>query len=110
MNDLLKEMEADFEANIASNVEKLDQGELGSVASIARQIRDKEITVSDLEAKLKREKKELLKLTDEDLPTVFAEMGLSELTLDDGSKIKIKPTYGGSIPVYQRPAAYEWLR
>ena len=83
MNDLLKEMEADFEANIASNVEKLDQGELGSVASIARQIRDKEITVSDLEAKLKREKKELLKLTDEDLPTVFAEMGLSELTLDD---------------------------
>mgnify|MGYP003651584167 FL=1 len=110
MNDLLKEMEADFEANIASNVEKLDQGELGSVASIARQIRDKEITVSDLEAKLKREKKELLKLTDEDLPTVFAEMGLSELTLDDGSKIKIKPTYGGSIPVDQRPAAYEWLR
>ena len=110
MNDLLNDMEADFEANVASNIEKMDQGELGSVASIARQIRDKESTVSDLEATLKREKKALLKLTDEDLPTVFAEMGLSELTLDDGSKIKINPTYGGSIPVDQRPAAYEWLR
>lgn len=110
MSDLMSEMEADFEANLASNVEKLDQGELGTVASIARKIRDKELTIADMEAQLKREKHELLKLTDEDLPTVFAEMGLSELTLDDGSKVKIKPTYGASIPVDQRPAAYEWLR
>ncbi len=102
MSDLLSQMEEDFESTVASSVEKIDQGELGNVASIARRIRDKEERVSQLEQELKQEKHELLKLTDEDLPTVFAEMGLSKLSLDDGSTVEIKQTYGASIPVAER--------
>jgi hypothetical protein len=30
--------------------------------------------------------------------------------LDDGSQIDVKPTYGASILVDNRPKAYEWLR
>ena len=110
MSDLLSQMEEDFESTVASSVEKIDQGELGNVASIARRIRDKEERVAELELQLKQEKRELLKLTDEDLPTVFAEMGLSKLALDDGSTVEIKQTYGASIPVAERERAYEWLR
>ena len=33
-----------------------------------------------------------------------------EFTLLDGSKVTIKPQYGASIKVDNRPAAYEWLR
>ena len=53
---------------------KIDQQGLTSVAALARTIRDKEATISDLEQRLKDEKKELLKLTDEEMPAMLAEM------------------------------------
>jgi hypothetical protein len=59
---------------------------------------------------LKEKKKSLLKLTDEDLPSVLAEMGISSFSLDDGSTVDVKNTYGASILVDNRPKAYDWLR
>jgi len=109
-DDLTKLMEQDFEETLASSVEKVDQQGLTSVASLARQIRDKEETISRLEETLKEEKKTLLKLTDEEMPAMLAEIGISSFSLDDGSTVEVKQTYGASILVDNRPAAYEWLR
>jgi hypothetical protein len=110
MSDIFEQMEQDFEESLATSVEKLDQGDLTTVAGMARAIRDKEKAINDLEQKLKDEKKALLKMTDEDLPTMLAEIGLSSMKLDDGSEVTVKQTYGASILVDNRPAAYEWLR
>jgi|TARA_X000000950_G_scaffold154810_1_gene189929 hypothetical protein len=110
MSDIFEQMEQDFEDSLATSVEKLDQGDLTTVAGMARAIRDKEKAVNDLERKLKDEKKALLKMTDEDLPTMLAEIGLSSMKLDDGSEVTVKQTYGASILVDNRPAAYDWLR
>jgi len=110
MSDIFDQMEADFEQSLANSVEKLDQGDLTTVAGVARAIRDKEQEISVLEQKLKDEKKALLKLTDEELPTMLAEIGLTSMKLDDGSEVTVKPTYGASILVDNRPAAYDWLR
>ena len=109
-DDLTKLMEQDFEETLASSVEKVDQQGLTSVAALARQIRDKEETISRLEETLKEEKKTLLKLTDEEMPAMLAEIGISSFSLDDGSTVEVKQTYGASILVDNRPAAYEWLR
>lgn len=102
--------EDDFEKEFASNLEKADGGVLKTVSELARAIAAKEAQVADLDRQLKDAKKELLKLTDEDLPASMAEMGLASFTLDDGSQIDVKPTYGASILVDNRPKAYEWLR
>lgn len=110
MSDLLAEMEADFEEASATAVEKVSQQGLGSVAEIARAIRAKEDQIAALEDQAKDAKKELLKLTDEDLPAMLQELGLSSFSLDDGSTVEVKPTYGASIKVDNRPAAFEWLR
>jgi hypothetical protein len=110
MNDIMSMMEQDFEDTVASSVEKLDQGGAITVASLARDIRSTEEVISDLEEVLKTTKAKLLKLTDEDLPALMEEMGISSLTLDDGSVVKVTRTYGGSILVENRPKAYEWLR
>jgi hypothetical protein len=110
MSDIFEQMEADFEQSMASSVEKLDQGDLTTVAGMARAIRDKEATVAELEEKLKAEKKALMKMTDEDLPTMLAEIGLSSMKLDDGSEVTVKPTYGASILVDNKPNAFAWLR
>ena len=109
-DELAKMMEQDFENTLATSVEKLDQQGLTSVAVLARKIRDKEELVKDLDEKLKAEKKLLLKLSDEDMPAMLAEIGISSLSLDDGSKVEVKQTYGASILVNNRPRAYEWLR
>jgi len=109
-NDLTNLMEQDFEQNLASSVEKIDQSGLNTVAGLARQIRDQEKIIAELDRQLKEKKKSLLKLTDEDLPSVLAEMGISSFSLDDGSTVDVKNTYGASILVDNRPKAYDWLR
>ena len=108
--DLIQQMEQDFEEKFASNLEKTDGSALKTVAELARIIKAKEQEVADLERQHKDAKKELLRLTDEELPASMAEMGLASFTLDDGSTIDVKPTYGASILVANREAAYEWLR
>ena len=94
----------------ATSVEKIDQQGLTSVAALARKIRDKEDKLSELEQMLKKEKKALLKLTDEDMPSMLDEIGITSFALDDGSTVEVKKTYGASILVKKRPEAYRWLR
>jgi hypothetical protein len=110
MNDILAMMEEDFEKTIASSVEKLDQGGAVTVASLARQIRQTEEEIESLEKDLKASKEKLLKLTDQEMPSLMAEMGISSLTLEDGAVVKVTQTYGASILVENRPKAYDWLR
>jgi hypothetical protein len=109
-NDVLKMMEEDFEDTIASSVEKIDQQGLQTVAELARHIRDEEEYIASLESDLKNAKKKLLKMTDEDMPAMLAEVGISSFALDDGSTVEVKQTYGASILVNNRPQAYDWLR
>jgi|TARA_R110000787_G_scaffold12249_2_gene39757 hypothetical protein len=110
-DELAKLMEADFEDNKkATSVEQVDQKGLTSVAGLARLIRDKEVQIDSLETSLKESKKALQKLTDEEMPAMLAEIGISSFSLDDGSTVEVKQTYGASILVQNRPTAFEWLR
>jgi len=107
MNDILSMMESDFENNFALSVEK---GNLGGIAILARKIRTKQQEVEELDKELKARKKDLLKLTDEELPSAMQELGISSFALDDGSTVDVKPTYGASILVANRLLAYGWRR
>ena len=105
-NDFLSQLESDA---IATDSTPKDQ-DLNSVANIAKAIQDKEDLLADLEKQVKTVKKELLKLTDEDLPSILQELGMTGFTLDDGSSISIKPTYGAHIKVSDKEEAFAWLR
>tara|TARA_R110000751_G_scaffold40177_3_gene95347 strand:- start:4138 stop:4722 length:585 start_codon:yes stop_codon:yes gene_type:complete len=109
-DDLKQMMEQDFEKTIASSVEKIDQQGLTSIAALARTIRDEEEYIESLEENLKTAKKKLIKLTDEEMPAMLAEIGIASFALDDGSTVEVKQTYGASILVEKRPEAYDWLR
>ena len=71
---LEKMMFQDFEKNLETSVENVDQVGLKSIAELARQIRDIEELIDDQETRLKAQKRELQKLTDEDLPSMMAEI------------------------------------
>lgn len=65
--------------------------------------------VTDLEAALKDMKGMLLKVEMEDLPAALAEAGVSELTLEDGTNVKMKNDFSVAIPEKRRDEAYGWL-
>ena len=89
-------MESDFEDTVANSVEK---GNLGEISTLARKIRQAQQEVEEIEKDLKSRKKDLLKLTDEELPSAMQELGMSSFSLDDGSTVDVKPTYGASSTV-----------
>lgn len=94
----------------ASNLENVDTAGVSTIAELARAVRNKQDEITRLEEKLKQFKQDLLKLTDEDLPALLHEIGVSKMELDDGSKIEIKPTYGAYIKVENREKAFSWLQ
>jgi hypothetical protein len=108
MIDLFEEMESDQASGSA--LESVNTEGLQTVAEMARAVSAQDTLVAQLEDRLKEEKRKLLKLTDEDLPALLHEIGLTKFELADGSKIELKPTYGAHIKIDNRDMAFTWLR
>ena len=108
--DIMKKLKEDANQGSLFSKHTLDNEDLSTLTGFAEAIIKQDAFVKELEEKLKQEKKKLLKMTDEDLPALMTEANSMEFTLLDGSKVTIKPQYGASIKVDNRPAAYEWLR
>ena len=108
--DIIKKLKEDANQGSLFSKHTLDNEDLSTLTGFAEAIIKQDAFVKELEEKLKEEKKKLLKMTDEDLPALMTEANSMEFTLLDGSKVTIKPQYGASIKVDNRPAAYEWLR
>jgi len=110
MTDLSSLIEADTKSKEASPLGQFDSTNLKGVAKLAQDIATQEAEVAKLEETLKNAKKQLYRLTDEELPSMLAEMGVASFKLEDGSTVEIKKTYGASIPVASREEAFSWLR
>ena len=108
--DILNALEKQHEAAASSNVERLGQNALASVSNCARQIRLQEQEIEATEQKLKDQKAELRRLTDEAMPSLFSELGLQSFKLDDGSEVSVKQTYSATPKKDDRPQLYQWLR
>ena len=106
---LFKEMQQDA-INQRAGVESTDTGRLSNVSDLASKIIQMENKVQFLEEELKSSKKQLLELTDQDLPAAMEEINMESFTLSDGSEVKVVPTYGGTIRADDRPQAHQWLR
>ena len=59
---------------------------------------------------LKQKEDYRTKLSEEVLPSLFSEVGLTEVKLSDGRKVKVSEYYRAAIKVENRDAAYTWLR
>tara|TARA_S200002703_G_scaffold111011_1_gene96626 strand:- start:878 stop:1459 length:582 start_codon:yes stop_codon:yes gene_type:complete len=106
----MKKLQEDANQGSLFSKHTLDNEDLSTLTGFAEAIIKQDAFVKELDERLKEEKKKLLKMTDEDLPALMTEANSMEFTLLDGSKVTIKPQYGGSIKVDNRPEAYDWLR
>ena len=84
--------------------------EIKSLSDQVLRLRDLEAEVKSQEEKIKQTQKEITRISEDVIPTLLSEMGLSSLKLTDGSSVDVKPFYSASISVKNREAAYKWLR
>ena len=102
MNDLLDQMKNDSKG--------MGHNSMGKIGAVANDVADTEKEITDLEDKLKVKKDYKKHLSENVLPNLFAEVGLSELKLADGRHLKVGNYYGASIKEAKKEAAFAWLR
>lgn len=100
----------DFETDAAELQKSPNTGNLGLVSELARRQVGLEREIETIEELLKQKKKELEKVSGLDLPAAMAQLSLTEVKLEDGAKIQVKPFYSAKIPEDKREQAFNWLR
>ena len=83
---------------------------MGKIGAVANDIADTDKEIQLIEDGLKKKKDYKKHLSENVLPNLFAEVGLSELKLADGRHLKVTNYYGASVKAEKRREAYAWLR
>ena len=102
MNELIEQMQEDAASIPTNNLEK--------IGAVATDIADTQEEISKLKENLKKKEDYHKKLSQEILPSLFSEVGLSELKLADGRKIKVSEYFTATPLVENRPKVFKWLR
>jgi hypothetical protein len=102
MNNLINQMQQDAGATTPNS--------MGKIGAVANDIADTDKEISDIEKELKKKKDYKKHLSENVLPNLFAEVGLSELKLADGRLIKVGNYYGASIKDDKKESAFNWFR
>jgi len=98
----------DFEQDQQKMMSKTEN--IQSLADQVENLEEVRRSVENQEENLKELKKKQDHLSGEVIPTMMAEMGLSELKLQDGSHLKVSTSYRATITVANKEAAFNWLR
>ena len=96
-----------FEDDVFSDV---DDSSLKALADKCKQLALADQEVAELEDTLKEKKEAARKLSEEDIPLFLAEKGLSSITLDNGTEVKVSEEVRPGVKVADRPYVYSWLR
>lgn len=83
--------------------------DLKRVVELGELMRQQESEVERLTGELKEAKKKFEKTSRDVLPDLMTELGLTEITLSDGSKITVKEEVDAAITERTRAAAHNWL-
>jgi len=97
---------------LKDSTDLLDNVEITTIAAECIKLKQKEDEIAALEDQLKSKKAEADDIGSRVIPELLAEQGLTELKLQDGSKVSVKKEFRATLPKddIRREAAYKWLR
>ena len=105
LSDLMEQAAEDEQVSLPSSDSVTD------LTSLVASLDEAERKVSEIEEQLKEAKKVAKRISEQDIPTLFAEMGsVQSLELTDGRKVTVKDDFAVSIKKADQPLAYNWLR
>lgn len=82
---------------------------LHQIIQLANELRTTSEEADKLAADLKLKQERLKQLAEDHLPLLMTSVGLTELQLVGGGRIKIKPDYYGSVAQTRMTEAFNWL-
>lgn len=93
-----------------TDILKLDHTDkLAQITKLALVQKQHEVTVARLEEELVKAKADLSLVAETEIPTLMDEVGMTEFTMSDGSKVKATKKTRGSINEERRLKAHAWL-
>ena len=97
---------------LKDSTDLLDNVEITTIAAECIKLKQKEDEIAALEDQLKSKKAEADDIGSRVIPELLAEQGLTELKLQDGSKVSVRKEFRATLPKddIRREAAYKWLR
>ena len=97
---------------LKDSTDLLDNVEVTTIAAECIKLKQKEDEIAAIEEQLKTKKAEADDISSRVIPELLAEQGLTELKLQDGSKVSVKKEFRATLPKddIRREAAYKWLR
>jgi len=88
----------------------IDTKQTKDIANLCNELISQNKKVEDAEQALKNAKSEQTRLSEEVIPAVMSEAGISMLKLEDGSSVEVAPYYYAKIPEDKKADAFKWLR
>ena len=89
---------------------KATDEQVKTISAKCLELQGKEKEIANIEENLKKAKKDALFLSEETIPNLLTEAGVSSLDLADGTSVKIVPFYGARISKDRQEEAFLWLR
>ena len=94
----------------AESIVSIDTGMSSDIAESCNKILDIQKKISTAEEEMKKLKEVETTLSEQTIPNLMQQAGISMLKLADGSSVEVKPFYSARIPASKSEQAFDWLR
>jgi len=89
---------------------KVDTSKSKDIAKSCNELLNLQTEILTLEEQLKKKKEAETFLSEQTIPNLMQQAGISAIKLEDGSSVEVKPFYAAKIPVSRVDEAFDWLR
>ena len=94
----------------AESIVSIDTGMSSDIAESCNKLLETQKKISTAEDELKKLKEVETTLSEQTIPNLMQQAGISMLKLADGSSVEVKPFFSARIPTSKSVEAFEWLR
>ena len=94
----------------AESIVSIDTGMSSDIAASCNKLLDIQKKISTAEEEMKKLKEVETTLSEQTIPNLMQQAGISMLKLADGSSVEVKPFYSARIPASKSEQAFDWLR
>tara|TARA_E500000318_G_scaffold92869_1_gene91754 strand:- start:471 stop:1022 length:552 start_codon:yes stop_codon:yes gene_type:complete len=94
----------------AESIVSIDTGMSTDIAKSCKELLETQKKILTAEAEVKKLKEVETTLSEQTIPNLMQQAGISMLKLADGSSVEVKPFYSARIPASKSDEAFDWLR
>jgi hypothetical protein len=94
----------------AESIVSIDTGMSQDIAESCNKLLETQKQISTAEEQLKKLKEVESTLSEQTIPNLMQQAGVSMIKLSDGSSVEVKPFYSARIPASKSEEAFHWLR